>query len=265
VLVKVAGVGLEPHKHLGMDLGTLLPTLKRLNSKYGLDLCGEGGEYESLVLDCPLFRRRLVLDETRVALDLEDTSVGNLIVVSCHTEEKLSHRPPLPISGTPLNISEQTVIRGDPPHKSPLITWPLRQDDLALTQSLLLLPSPCDPLTAPQVAVSYQLREILTNLAVFLRTHSGDGVEMDIADALFVHLYLASDETFNAANAEYSLHFGTQPPSRSCITVRLPAGVHVAMDALLLLRSARSTRSPPSARRVLHVQSLSQVTDNIST
>jgi len=28
--------------------------------------CGEGGEYESLVLDAPIFKRRLVLDDTKV-------------------------------------------------------------------------------------------------------------------------------------------------------------------------------------------------------
>jgi diphthine-ammonia ligase len=35
---------------------------------YGVHVCGEGGEYESLVLDGPdwLFKRRLVLDEVCV-------------------------------------------------------------------------------------------------------------------------------------------------------------------------------------------------------
>jgi diphthine-ammonia ligase len=48
VLVKVAGAGLVPGKHLGQDLCTLKPVLYRLHEKYGLDLCGEGGEYETL-------------------------------------------------------------------------------------------------------------------------------------------------------------------------------------------------------------------------
>ena len=42
ILVKVAGAGLDPVKHLGKDLVTLHPTLLRLNQKYGLDMCGEG-------------------------------------------------------------------------------------------------------------------------------------------------------------------------------------------------------------------------------
>ncbi len=33
--------------------------LKKLNRKFGVHLCGEGGEYETLVVDSPLFRRKL--------------------------------------------------------------------------------------------------------------------------------------------------------------------------------------------------------------
>lgn len=39
--------------------------LKELNRKYGIHMSGEGGEYESLVLDCPLFRKRLNIVECR--------------------------------------------------------------------------------------------------------------------------------------------------------------------------------------------------------
>ena len=35
-------------------------------SRFGVHECGEGGEYESLVLDAPIFKRRLVLDDTKV-------------------------------------------------------------------------------------------------------------------------------------------------------------------------------------------------------
>ena len=42
ILVKVAGAGLQPQKHLGKDLKTLLPTLIQLNQRFQLDLYGEG-------------------------------------------------------------------------------------------------------------------------------------------------------------------------------------------------------------------------------
>ena len=36
-----------------------LEELKKLNRKFGVDIGGEGGEYETLVLDCPLFKKRI--------------------------------------------------------------------------------------------------------------------------------------------------------------------------------------------------------------
>lgn len=89
VLVKVAGAGLDPYKHLGMDLQTLRPTLHRLNERFGLDFCGEGGEYESLVLNCSAFKKRINLLETEVLLDEEDSSVGNLKILRFSAVEKV--------------------------------------------------------------------------------------------------------------------------------------------------------------------------------
>jgi diphthine-ammonia ligase len=89
VLVKVAGAGLDPLKHLGMDLQTLRPTLHRLNERFGLDFCGEGGEYESLVLNCSAFKMRIALLETEVLLDEEDSSVANLKIVRFSAVEKV--------------------------------------------------------------------------------------------------------------------------------------------------------------------------------
>jgi diphthine-ammonia ligase len=88
VLVKVAGAGLDPYKHLGKDLESLRPTLERLHQKFGLDLCGEGGEYETIVLDCPAFHKRLLFSETSILIDEEDCSVGNLRIVQFSVAEK---------------------------------------------------------------------------------------------------------------------------------------------------------------------------------
>lgn len=37
--------------------------LINLNKKYGISILGEGGEYESLVLDCPLFSRKIEITQ----------------------------------------------------------------------------------------------------------------------------------------------------------------------------------------------------------
>ncbi len=61
ILIKVAAIGLKK-EHLGKSLQDMQPVLRMLHKKYGINVCGEGGEYESLVLDCPLFKtKRLVV------------------------------------------------------------------------------------------------------------------------------------------------------------------------------------------------------------
>ena len=39
-----------------------------MNAKYGLHICGEGGEFETFVLDCPRFRRAIRLDNSHPML-----------------------------------------------------------------------------------------------------------------------------------------------------------------------------------------------------
>ncbi|MCD6409337.1 MAG: TIGR00289 family protein [Candidatus Verstraetearchaeota archaeon] len=41
----------------------LVEKLVKLREKYGIHLCGEGGEYETFVCDCPLFKRKIVITE----------------------------------------------------------------------------------------------------------------------------------------------------------------------------------------------------------
>lgn len=69
VLVKVAALGLEPHKHLGNSIAQLQPYLLGLRDRFGCNVCGEGGEYETLTLDCPAFKHgRIVLDDWQVGV-----------------------------------------------------------------------------------------------------------------------------------------------------------------------------------------------------
>lgn len=110
VLLKVAGGGLEPTKHVGKDLGAMRPTFDRLRDRFGLDICGEGGEYESLVLDCPLFSRRIRLTQTRVVVDRDDPSVGYLAVDGFETEPKDA---PLPAAAA------RSLAAGVPPAATP--------------------------------------------------------------------------------------------------------------------------------------------------
>ena len=65
----VAAHGLD-QSWLGEPLTTeRIIKLKVLNQKYGVDLCGEGGEYESLVIDAPWFTHHIKIIEAEKTWD----------------------------------------------------------------------------------------------------------------------------------------------------------------------------------------------------
>ncbi len=67
-------------KWLGRKIDeTCVDELVRLNRKYGIHPSGEGGEYESLVLDCPMFRKKLVVRKTETHWDAKSRS-GHIAV-----------------------------------------------------------------------------------------------------------------------------------------------------------------------------------------
>ena len=97
VIVKVAAFGLSAAM-LGRPVAGLRAEFARLGDLVGLNECGEGGEYETITLDCPLFEtRRVALGRVRV---IEAGSgggggcggggggVAHLAVLECGTEPK---------------------------------------------------------------------------------------------------------------------------------------------------------------------------------
>ena len=65
----VAAHGLDP-TWLGEPLThERIMMLKELNNRYGVDMCGEGGEYESLVIDAPWFTHHIKIIEAEKTWD----------------------------------------------------------------------------------------------------------------------------------------------------------------------------------------------------
>ncbi len=66
IMVHVAANGLDKSwlgRHIDMKAAE---ELAKLGERYGINVCGEGGEYESLVVDAPWFRKRLEIDKAEV-------------------------------------------------------------------------------------------------------------------------------------------------------------------------------------------------------
>jgi len=51
-----------------------LNELIKLNEKYGLNICGEGGEYESFVIDCPIYKKKIKIIDYQIEQDTENSA-----------------------------------------------------------------------------------------------------------------------------------------------------------------------------------------------
>ncbi len=66
IIISVSAEGLDEN-FLGKEIDfELINKLKKLNERYGIHPSGEGGEYETLVLDGPIFRERIKIIENEI-------------------------------------------------------------------------------------------------------------------------------------------------------------------------------------------------------
>jgi len=78
VLVKVAALGLN-ESWLGRAITAKdADELVKLNKKWGVNVAGEGGEYESVVLDCPLFNKKIKILKSSIVKEDENTAFYNI-------------------------------------------------------------------------------------------------------------------------------------------------------------------------------------------
>jgi asparagine synthase (glutamine-hydrolysing) len=86
ILTSIAAEGLDKTWLNKIITETELNKLKELNKKISLNVGGEGGEYESLVLDCPLFKKKLIIKNFEI--EEENKHTARLIIKKAGLEEK---------------------------------------------------------------------------------------------------------------------------------------------------------------------------------
>lgn len=274
ILVRVAcPPGLMPYRHLGKSLRDLRDKgiLDHLKDKWGMHPAGEGGEYETMVLDCPkLFKRgRLVMDETEIICDANDDGVGILKIINWRVEKKSgidgsTNSGRTLISGCQQQITERVqaatsslpdISNCEQAEKTTMsFLQSMHTPNVQMMRgglchvSAILSPVSCNNMTneadaAVQefLAVAQTLQHILSNLFV------GDVPRTSSRDILYVHLYLSEMAHFAKINHHYVQFFGTHlPPSRACVSVgkgALPGGRRVMMDCILQRGSGGYLRS----------------------
>ncbi|XP_054131814.1 diphthine--ammonia ligase isoform X3 [Melozone crissalis] len=272
IIIKVAAFGLDPDKHLGKTLGEMEPVLLELSEKYGVHVCGEGGEYETFTLDCPLFKKKIVVDSAKVVMHSADAfapvaylhflklhlenkqeeSLGNFVVSSCSCEMSCMDDDIFPSS------------EEDEPQKNILVTWKsLKQKSLDFTKTLQnsgkslrgyqwfsgvtahFLPS--KDKNAQDAA-----REAFSNLRANLASEG-----LKLKDIILVHLYVKSMKDFSVINSVYVTEFDLCPPARVCVETLLPDGVLFCIDCLAHKYDMATDDVVHGEKLVMHVQSIS--------
>jgi len=85
IIISVSAEGLD-ESWLGRRIDNqLLEEIIILNSKYGMHMAFEGGEAETLVLDCPIFKKRIKIIE---ASNVWDRDSGYLLITKAELENK---------------------------------------------------------------------------------------------------------------------------------------------------------------------------------
>jgi len=75
IITAIAAEGLT-ESFLGKKIDdAMIAKLISLNKKFGISVCGEGGEYETLVLNCPLFKKRLVIVLDKIEIESENQGI----------------------------------------------------------------------------------------------------------------------------------------------------------------------------------------------
>ncbi|XP_010220935.1 PREDICTED: diphthine--ammonia ligase [Tinamus guttatus] len=240
IIIKVAAFGLDPDKHLGKTLDQMEPLLLELSEKYGVHVCGEGGEYETFTLDCPLFKKKIVVDSSEVVLHSADAfaPVAYLHFLKLHLENKEGASDPLMISSCSceLNCNDVNILplsEEDEPQKILPVVWKssIKHNSLNFTKTFGSSgKSPCgyqwfSGFTAhflPSEGKSVQdaAKETFSSLQANVTSEG-----FKLKDIILVHLYMKSMNDFTAINSAYVAEFDLCPPARVCVETLLPDGV----------------------------------------
>ncbi|GAA5851868.1 hypothetical protein JCM5353_005399 [Sporobolomyces roseus] len=289
VLVKVAGAGLGV-QHLGKTLGEMQPILHKLNERFETHICGEGGEYETFTLDSPIFKKKLILEETQTIVSNPDphATVAHLYL----SRLSLADKPDHPTNETfealqerlrrcvaiPKMLNEdaeevEETVRNVSSGSQEGVSKGLER--LSLNQSS----GDCDREKFTPSKSTISACDGWLNFSA-ISAYSGDGgtssqmmsVEEEVAKCfeyltvllqnnsssltslshLNVLLSASSMSLFPRLNKIYSSYFGTSPPTRACVAIHFSPGdpARVKLDGIARVDGTET-------RTALHVQSLS--------
>ncbi|XP_048830097.1 diphthine--ammonia ligase isoform X3 [Brienomyrus brachyistius] len=272
IIIKVAAFGLDPEKHLGKSLVEIEPYLKQLSEKYGVHVCGEGGEYESITLDCPLFKKKILIDSMETVIHSADAfaPVGFLRFLKMHTEQKANdssswcchlQRCPCQNSIEEMEHADKSEDTQDTltskSFSSDVVNYSQQEYDTIVQSSnrtTLGYQWICDIAgsCSEDQNIHDQTKQAFSLLQGQLKKNGSV-----FKDIVLVHLYLRRMADFAAVNSVYQAFFEHDPPARVCLETLLPGKQLIQMDCLLHHYVGLVPEGASECKHCLHVQSLS--------
>ncbi|KAF9205593.1 ATP binding domain 4 [Haplosporangium sp. Z 27] len=286
ILIKIAAIGLKT-QHLGQSIGDMYSYLCKMNQQYDLHICGEGGEYETVTLDCPLFKRRIIVDESEIVMHSDDhfAQVAYLRFKRLHLEDKTEDEldsnwrddmnlnpvwtadamlaPIEKIVQSKLlltNNGEDNGLKGIQTRKVTHNTsdsYPqVRQQNKSSTHQSktvcavgMTTAFENPPLKFEQrMSISEETTACLQNVQAKLQQ-----IGLCWSEVVFMQVFVSDMGDFGVVNNAYKAFFGINPPPRACVGANLPNAIRIQVSCTAI----RKEVSNPKVRNTLHVQGIS--------
>ncbi|KAG0052676.1 ATP binding domain 4 [Gryganskiella cystojenkinii] len=284
VLVKVAAMGLKK-QHLGQSIGDMFPYLYKMNQEFDLHICGEGGEYETITLDCPLFKKKIIIDESEVVLHSDDAfaPVMYLRFNKLHVEEKtddeidpnwisdMNLAPTWEADSTVkaietivLSKQEEQVARvsvvseastasvetDDNDNDTPSVLESKYWSHKGSTVCAIGATTAYDVDSAERsrhMSIAEETTACLRNVQARLAK-----IGLSWTEVVFMQVFVSNMADFGVINGAYKNFFGVNPPPRACVGASLPRAVRIQVNCTAIRKDAGMPK-----RQSLHVQGMS--------
>ncbi|PUU75293.1 hypothetical protein B9Z19DRAFT_1110140, partial [Tuber borchii] len=276
-IVKVAAVGLDPEGWLWKNVteARRRGMLNGLERKWGVHVAGEGGEYETVVVQGPGWMGRIEVPEEGREVVRSGGGVGHLKITKANfvpgegvmgevqqmgwvKDLRIPYIWDTEFERILKTIISTILIAPLPPHPSLSSLPPSRLNPApkpsvsTFSQSLFInnLTSPPPSPSSPHQGITAETSSLFQTLSTILAAHSASFKHITTCTLL-----LRQMSHFSLVNSTYSTYFTDPlPPSRICISVGdlLPLSVNIMLSV-----TADLSFSPSQLRRGLHVQSRS--------
>eukprot|EP00475_Leptophrys_vorax_P011811 TRINITY_DN18304_c0_g1_i1.p1 TRINITY_DN18304_c0_g1~~TRINITY_DN18304_c0_g1_i1.p1 ORF type:complete len:729 (+),score=136.27 TRINITY_DN18304_c0_g1_i1:27-2189(+) len=225
VLMKTACYGLQPRKLLGRSIAEARSVLGITGNP-----CGEGGEYETIVLSCPLFRSKIVIRECEVVghrLDNPWDPCGHLqvncfqVLAKSEDEEKEDKETMEEIRQwveTELNQANRRFVLQEAACTNEISRETRVRVDILEEVGDKSFSTGSNVTRDGFMFCASSPSESLCDMVNGWKTEAArQGYQLK--NAVTISLFVPAMSKFGAINQEYVSFFGLNPPSRCCVEV----------------------------------------------